>query len=282
MNIGNLKLKNRIFLAPMVEVNDIAFRKLCLKSGAGLVFTGMINPLTKQEVELDDKPALQLFATNEKGMKEFIKKYEDKVKLFDFNLGCPAKTARKLGFGSYLHNDLETIEKILKMMRESTKKPITIKVRKSKQTLKIVKIAEKYCDAIIIHPRTKEQGYSGEPDVEFALRIKKRTKIPIIYSGNINEENLEERLKQFDFVMIGRNAIGNPNIFAKFLGKKTNFDFIDYLNLAKDYKLKFRIIKFQSMWFTKGLEGGAKVRNEIAKARTIKEIKEIYSKEILK
>ncbi|MBT4258171.1 tRNA-dihydrouridine synthase family protein [archaeon] len=280
MKIGSLKLKNRIFLAPMAEVNDIAFRKLCLDAGAGLVFTGMINPLSKQEIDLDDKPALQLFSTNEKGVKEFIKKYEDKVKLFDFNLGCPAKTAKKLGFGSYL-GELETIEKILKTMRESTKKPITVKIRKSKKALKILKIAEKYCDAISVHPRTKEQGYSGEPDLDFALRIKKRTKLPVIYSGNVNEDNLEERLKQFDFVMIGRKAMGNPNFFSKVLGKKTNFNFLDYLNLAKEYNLKFRIIKFQSMWFTKGLEGGAKVREQIAKAKTIKEIKEIYSKEIL-
>ena len=85
MKIGSLKLKNRIFLAPMAEVNDIAFRKLCLDAGAGLVFTGMINPLSKQEIDLGDKPALQLFSTNEKGIKEFIKKYESKVKLFDFN-----------------------------------------------------------------------------------------------------------------------------------------------------------------------------------------------------
>jgi len=271
MKIGNLELKNRIFLAPMVEVNDIAFRILCKKAGAGLVYTGMINSLSRQVLQLEDKPALQLFSTNEKGIKEFIKKHESKVSLFDYNLGCPAKNARKLGFGSYL-KDLKKIEKILRIMRKSTNKPITIKIRKTKNSLKIAKLAEKYCDAIVIHPRTPKQGYLGEPDLDFALRIKKRIKIPVIYSGNVNEKNYKERLAQFDFIMIGRRAIGNPNIFSKFSNKKTNFDFFDYLKLAEKYNLKFREIKSQAMWFTKGIQGGAKLREQITKAKTIKQI----------
>ena len=275
MKIGNLNLKNRIFLAPMAEVNDIAFRILCKKAGCGLTYTGMINPLSHQKLQLYDKPALQLFSINEEGIKEFIKKYEKKVSLFDFNLGCPAKTARKLGFGVFLHHNLEMIEKILKRMKESTKKPITIKLRKSKYALKIVKIAEKYCDAICIHPRIQAQGYSGEPDLDFAKKIKCAVSIPIIYSGNVNEKNYKALLKDFDFLMVGRSAIGNPDIFSKMLGKETNFNFADYLNLAKKYNLHFNQIKFQSMWFTKGKTGGAEIREKLSKARTIREIKEI-------
>lgn len=118
MKIKNLNLTSRFFLSPMIEVNDIAFRNLCKKAGASLCWTGMINPLSKQRLYLEDNPVVQLFSTNEKGIKEFIKKNEKNISLFDFNLGCPAKTARKLGFGSFLHHDLKTIEKILKTMRE--------------------------------------------------------------------------------------------------------------------------------------------------------------------
>jgi len=277
MKISNLKLKNRIFLAPMAEVNDIAFRLLCKKAGCGLTYTGMINPLTKQKLFLDDKPALQLFSTSSKGIKDFIKKYEKKVSLFDFNLGCPAKTAKKLGFGVFLHNKLETIEEILKEMRESTKKPITIKLRKSKETLKILKIAEKYCDAITIHPRTQEQRYSGEPDIKFAEQIKKLTSLPIIYSGNVNEKNISEFLEKFDAVMIGRRAIGNPNIFAILSNKKIRFEFLDYLNLAKKYKLPFAQIKSQAMNFTKSMIGAKKLRRQIIKIKTLKEIENIFN-----
>lgn len=276
MRIKNLKLKNRIFLAPIAEVNDIAFRKLCKRAGAGLCYTGMINPLTKQKLNLDDRPALQIFCTNTKGIKQFIKKHEKKVALFDFNLGCPAKTAKKLGFGSFLHNDLKTIEEILKTMKNSTSNPITIKLRKSNNTLKIIKIANKYCDAITIHPRTQAQGYSGTPDLEFAKKIKSKTKLPVIYSGDVNEKNYKQLLKEFDAIMIGRKAIGNPNIFSKLLDKKTNFQYKDWIKEAAKYNLPYKIYKFQAMWFTKGMQGGARIREKLIKAKSLKEIKKVY------
>ena len=75
----SLNLKNRIFLAPMEEINDIAFRLICKKAGCGLTYTGMINPLNKKEIFLDDKPALQLFCTNTNGIKEFMEKYDSQV-----------------------------------------------------------------------------------------------------------------------------------------------------------------------------------------------------------
>lgn len=276
MKIGNLKLKNRFFLAPMVEVNDIAFRTLCKKAGAALCYTGMINPLSKQKLELNDKPAIQIFTTNTKGINEFMVKFEKKVSLFDFNLGCPAKTAKKLGFGSFLHHDLKTIEDILKKMRDSTDLPVTCKLRKSKNTLKIIRLANKYCDAIAIHPRTQSQGYSGEPDISFAKLIKSKTDLPIIYSGNVNDKNYQD-FDDFDFLMIARSAIGNPNIFSKLTkNKKTNYGYFDWIKLADKYNLPFRQYKFQAIWFTKGMIGGAQLRNKIARAKTLKEIKEIY------
>ena len=245
-----LPFKNKFLLAPMEEVNDIAFRILCKKAGCGLTYTGMIHPQTHQKIELKDKPALQLFTTTTKGIKEFIKKYNSKVSLWDFNLGCPAKTAKKHGFGSYLTN-LKTIEKIIKIIRENTKKPISIKFRKSDYAFELVKIANKYCDAICIHPRTQQQGYSGKPDYKFALKIKEASKIPVIYSGNVHPYNSQKILKDFEYIMIGREAIGRPNIFSKLTNKKEKFNFKNYLKLAKKYKLPFRQIKFQAMQFTK-------------------------------
>ena len=276
MKIGNFKPKNRFFLAPLEEINDIAFRLLCKKAGAGLTYSPMTHPQTRQEIILDDKPALQLFCTTTKGIKDFIKKYDKKVSLWDFNLGCPAATARKHGFGSYL-TDLKKIEEILKTMRESTKKPVTVKIRKSEIAFDILKIAEKYCDAIAIHPRTQSQGYSGKPDIKFAEKIKKQSKIPVIYSGDVDERNAKELLKKFDFVMLARNAIGNPNIFSKLTNKKETTTFKDYLKLAEKYKLYFKQIKLQAMNFTKGKREAKKLRLKLYKAKTLEEIKEIYN-----
>jgi len=316
MKLGNLKLKNRVFLAPMAEVNDIAFRKLCLKCGAGLVYTGMINPLTMQKLELDDKPAIQIFCRTEKGVAEFIKKYDKFASLWDFNLGCPAVLARKMGIGSFMlenQNEFPVIEKILSEMRKSTKKPITIKIRKSKNVFEVLKLAEKYCDAICIHPRTQKQGYSGEPDYDFALQIKKATKLPVIYSGNVNLGNYEKILKDFDFIMVGREAIGNPSVFARMasgneklktigparqrsapptaareeiirreneISNSTNANnfslFSDYLEIADGYKFPFRQIKFQAMNFTKGINGAKKMRAKLIRAKTMEDVRKVY------
>jgi len=276
VEIKNFKPKNKIFLAPMEEVNDIAFRLLCKKAGAGLTYSPMTHPQSKQKIFLDDKPALQLFCTTTKGIKEFIKKNDKQVSLWDFNLGCPATTARKHGFGSYL-KDLKIIEKILKTMREATKKPVTVKIRKSEISFQVLELANKYCDAITIHPRIQSQGYSGKPDIKFAEEIKSKSKIPVIYSGDVDENNYKELLKKFDLVMIGRKAIGNPNIFAKITKKKTKITFKDYLKLAEKYKLYFKQIKFQAMAFTKGQKDAKKLRLKLYKSKTLEEIKEVYN-----
>ncbi len=274
-----IKLKSRVFLAPMAGINDIAFRILCKKAGAGLTYTGMIHPLSREKLNLEDKPVLQIFAPNEKGVKEFIEKYEKDVEIFDFNLGCPAFIARKLNVGAFL-SDLSVIESVLKTMKETTKKPVTVKMRKSDLTFKIAKIAEKYCDVIAIHPRTQEQGYSGKADVGFAEDLKKKVCIPVIYSGDADVNNISELLKKFDFVMIGRNAIGNPGIFAEVLGKKNEKQlwFERYLNLAEKYDTKLEIIKVHASNYVRGMVGAAKMRQRVMRVKSIDELRSVINK----
>ena len=273
--IGNLKLKNRFLLAPMLEPNDIAFRILCKKAGCGLTYTGMVSPLSKQKMYLDDKPAVQLFGNNANGISSFIKKYDSKVSLWDFNLGCPSKLSKRLEHGAFMHRDVNAIEEILKAMHSATKKPVTIKLRKSDNAIEIAKMAEKYVDAIGIHARTSGQGYSGEVDYDFALKLKKAVSVPVIYSGNVNEKNAENILEDFDFVFIGREATGDPGIFARLNKSKKKIKFGDYLKLAKKYELFFRQIKFQAMNFTKGVSGAKKIRLGLIGAKTILDVEKV-------
>lgn len=272
MKIGSLKLRNPYLLAPMLEPNDIAFRLLCKKAGCALTYTGMTSPLTKKKLSLDDKPALQIFASSSKGIKSFIKKYDKKVSLWDLNLGCPSTMSGKLKHGAFMQ-DLKTIEKILKVMRKSTKKPITVKIRKTSIALDIALLAEKYVDGVAIHSRTITQGYSGEPDYDFAIQIKKSVKIPVIYSGNINEKNAQKILQDFDFVFVGREAIGRPEIFSKLNNKNKLSNFSEYFKLAKKYKLPFRQIKYQAMNFSKGQADAKKIRAGIARIKNLEELK---------
>ena len=291
--IGNLKLKNRFLLAPMLEPNDVAFRLLCKKVGCGLTYTGMVSPLSKQKMMLDDKPAVQLFGNSIKGVASFIKKYDKDVSLWDFNLGCPSKLSKKMGHGACMHDDVEMIEMILKVMRGATKKPVTIKLRKSGKAIEIARMAEKYVDAIGIHARTVGQGYSGDVDYDFALKIKEAVSVPVIYSGapkgvpptwmasadadkvgNVNDK-YRRILKDFDFVFVGREAIGNPGIFARLNGKKSGVGFKDYLKLAKKYGLFFRQVKYQAMNFTKGVAGAKKLRLGLIGAKSVEDVERV-------
>lgn len=281
IKLGNLKLKNRIFLAPMHQINDIAFRLLCKKEGASLTYTGLLNPNTKEKLFFQDKPAIQFACNNTTGLKNFIKKHDKKISLYDFNLGCPSPHAKQSKIGYFMTKNTNQIEEILKTIKETTKKPLTLKIRKVElQTLKeIINLAEKYCDAIGVHPRTQPQGYSGQPDIEFARQVKRLTKLPIIYSGNVNNpEESKKLLKEFDFIMIGRAAIGNPSIFSELTNKKSRkITFKDWLKLTKkiDKNIYFSQIKFQALNFTKGFEGSHQIRHKLSLAKNEKEILDI-------
>lgn len=275
--IGNLKLKNRVLLAPMLEPNDISFRLLCKKVGCALTFTGMISTKSNKKVILDDKPALQIFSNDEKGIKSFIKKYDKEVSLWDYNLGCPSKLSKKLQHGAFLQKDIDKVVKILKEIRNSTRKPCTIKLRKSNYSIKIAKMAENLgFNAIIIHPRTIDQGYSGIPDYEFAIKLKRNVKIPVIYSGNVDINNYQKILNDFDFVMIGRNSIGNPNIFSELTNQKSKISFKDYLRLSQKYNISYRQIKYQAMNFTKNNKKAKEMRRNLIKSKNIEEIKKLF------
>ncbi|MFA5084541.1 MAG: tRNA-dihydrouridine synthase, partial [Candidatus Paceibacterota bacterium] len=111
--------------------------------------------------------------------------------------------------------------------------------------------------------------------IAFAEELKKRVSIPLIYSGDVDEKNADELLKKFDFVMIGRKALGYPNIFAKLTGKKRVFGFDKYLKLALKYDLRFGHIKSQAINFTRFNEGSGKIRKQLAKTRNLDELKEV-------
>ncbi len=281
--IGNLVLKSRVFLAPMLEPNDIAFRLLCKRAGCGLTYTGMVSALSKAKICLDDKPILQLFGNSSKGIEGFMKKYDSRVSGWDFNLGCPSKLSKKLKHGAFMASEIEDIRGILEIMRANTKKPLTIKIRKSESAFDILKMAEEAgVDAVCIHARTVGQGYSGEVDYDFALKVKKRARFPVIFSGVSDLAETDKILEDFDFVMIGRKAIGNPEIFAslqKSSGKlevgSGKFSFGEYLELARKYGLFFRQVKYQAMNFTKGIRGGKELRMGLIGAKDVGDIEKI-------
>jgi len=297
-----MKFKSKVFLAPMADVTDAAFRILCSKYGAGLTYTEMISStaLARKgenklfDVQACEKPiAIQLMGNNLEDISKAVKLVQDRVDLIDFNMGCPMKKIVNAGCGAALMQNPLLVKKIVNTLVKSSTKPISIKIRsgwdnKNINALKIAKIIEKEgASMITIHPKTKSQVRSGIADWSLIKSIKENISIPVVGNGEVwNIQDIERMFSETkcNYVMIGRAASKNPYIFKQYndylkKGKfsvRNNFDMInDYLKLAEKYKTNFNYVKGHVLYMSKGVEGSVKLRDQISKSKNIKEIKKI-------
>ena len=233
IKIGNVELKNNIFLAPMAGITDRAFRIVCEKFEPGLVYTEMISSKglfhndskTKLLLNMEDEKrpiAVQIFGSDVESMKyaaEYVSKYAD---IIDINMGCPAPKVVKNGDGSKLLLDLPKAYEIIKEVVKSVSIPVTVKFRKGWDNDNIVavdmaKIAEDAgASAITIHGRTRSEFYSGTADWNIIKSVKENVNIPVIGNGDIKNVDDAKRIFELtgvDAIMIGRASLGKPWIF---------------------------------------------------------------------
>jgi tRNA-dihydrouridine synthase B len=284
MYIGNVKLDNNVFLAPMAGVTDMPFRILCKEQGCGLVYTEMVsakgihyndersNKLA--EVNEAEKPAsVQIFGTEPAVMAEIAEKLnQSDADIIDINMGCPTTKITKNGEGSALMLNPNLAGKIISAVSKATNKPVTVKIRKgwdesNVNAVEIAKIAEDNgAKAIAIHGRTREQFYSGISDWDIISSVKEAVSIPVIGNGDVfSPEDAREMLikTNCDAVMIGRGAQGNPWVFKRVLHY---LDTGELLPLpSRDDKLKMIIRHMDMLIDQKGEQGGVReMRKHIA------------------
>jgi len=304
------KLKFKVVLAPMHNVTNVAFRLMCKKYGAGMVSTELLsaNAISRENNAVmklalfnkDEKPVVaQIFGQNTKNIVEAAKKLEKNFDIIDFNLGCPSKKIMEQGSGGALLKRKNKIKEIITELCNTVKIPITVKIRSSfdgkGNAVEISKLCEEAgVSAIIVHARTVEQGYSGKADWKVIKEVKDSINIPVIGNGDIwNCEDAFQMLEETgcDYVMVGRAAIGNPFIFKEistFLDKGEIVkqskgdkikDYFDYIKLTKKFKI-FSVVdaKLRAQEFTKGLQGGSKLRRELNKVKGWPEIEELMKK----
>jgi nifR3 family TIM-barrel protein len=301
-------LKGKAILAPMAGITDIAFRSLCKRYGAALTITEMVsaeavirqNKKTFALFQRDksEKPfCIQLFGNDPDQIAKAAKLVEPYCGIIDINFGCPVEKIVKQGAGSALLLQPEKVREIMERTNEKIKVPITAKIRSGIRgkavAVKIAKICEESgASAICVHPRTREQGYSGKADWKIIKNVKDAVSIPVVGNGDIKKPEDAKRMLQqtgCDYVMIGRAARGNPFIFKQindFLDRGTYDElsdkeklkiFLEYVNLAHQHKLSFVDIKMQAAYFTKGLPDSNVLRNRLMKTRSIQEIKSLLS-----
>jgi tRNA-dihydrouridine synthase B len=294
----------------MAGVNDPAFRIMCHNYGCSLVFTEMVSvnaavrnnkaTLSLARVYDEEKPiALQLFGTKIEFIKKSIKLLEDnpdtKPNIFDFNFGCPADKIISQGAGSALLKRPAKIGEIISAMRASTDLPVSAKIRlgvtpNTANYLKTAKIIEEAgADMLIVHGRYQSQGYAGKADWNAIKEIKESVDIPVVSNGDVfDEKSAEQMIEQTkcDYIMIGRGAIGNPFIFSrvnsylqskKIIPQKDKISlFEEYLKLTEKYPVKETTMREQAMYFTKGMQNSAKLRDLIRQKKEIPKIIEMF------
>ncbi|MCB9358730.1 tRNA-dihydrouridine synthase [Candidatus Woesearchaeota archaeon] len=308
--IGNLKFEGRVFLAPLAAVNDLAFREMSTKYGSALNFTEMVNVnaverMNKSTLKMadtfkDEKVFIQLFGTRLDAIKNTIrileKEYDDCTPSgFDFNLGCPVKKVMDQGAGSALLKRPKKIGEIVSTMRSSTDLPITAKMRlglspNTADHIKIARlIAENGADAIAVHARYQSQGYSGKAHWDKIKEIVEAVDIPVIGNGDVVDEDSCKNMFDISgcaFAMVGRGVMGNPFLFTRLnsflqdgkrLEQKDKIEmFLEYLQITTKYDVKFSYIKTHAMWFTKGINGGASIREKISLAENVSDLLAIF------
>lgn len=225
-------------LAPMEDVTDVSFRKICREQGADMVYTEFVSAealirsinstVTKLNINPGERPAaIQIYGRDVEAMVEAARIAEAaKPEVIDINFGCPVKKVAGKGAGAGMLRNVPLLLEITREVVKAVKLPVTVKTRLGwdHNSKHIVELAEQLQDcgiqALTIHGRTRSQMYNGEADWTLIGEVKNnpRMTIPIIGNGDITTpQKLVEYYDRYgvDGIMVGRASIGAPWIFKE-------------------------------------------------------------------
>ena len=288
-------------LAPMAGVTDFAFRKICADFGADMVVTEMIsvkaldNKSFKTEKMLREEAnaikCCQLFGHDIIAIEKALStNLFDHFDIIDFNCGCPAPKIVKNNDGSAMMRNIEKTKEVISTLVKHSKKPVSVKFRLGiEDNINYIEFAKMCEDCgvsfITLHARTREQGYAGTVDKSAYKKLIASVNIPVFWSGDITSKEDVDFAKSVGCagVMIGRNSMGNPEIFSNLKNLKPPYSKKEaikkHLELLKTYfrteKTLVAYFKKHLMWYVKSTNCATTTKLKILEYTTLKQIEDL-------
>lgn len=300
LSIGPIRLKNPLFLAPMVDVTDLPYRLICREQGAAMAYTEMINigailhenKKTRDmlKTSADDKPSgVQITGPRVSEFKKVVP-YLKEFDIVDINCGCPSIRITDNASGSYLLKTPHKIASYIRVLKDAGY-TTTAKIRlgfKKNNVMRVAKVVEQAgADALTVHARLSTDSYKVAADWKWIRDIKKKVGIPVIGNGDVHDgASAAHMLDVCDGAMVARAAMGDPRIFSRIshymkTGKekdkkgdvKNNIRLFEhYMALADKHDVvDLGRIKFLGGHFIAGFNGAAAKRSEFMQVKTLEE-----------
>jgi len=298
-----------IALAPMAGITDSSFRIICKKYGADVLYTEMVSAaglcyegkktLSYLKFKNKEKPVvLQLFGSNPKQFAQAAIMVEKAgFSGIDINFGCPAKKVVQNNSGCTLMDNLDNAYEIIKATCEATSLPVSIKMRKSKGSTTASMLVEKIKDlpvqAIMIHGRSFEQGFNGNPTWEEIKKVRKIYKGILLANGGVyTPEDASRVLKKTgaDGVGLAQGVWGKPWLFKQIKSylKNNSYKELSWQQMKKailkhaklSIKDKDNLIELRKhlLWYVKGHKNAKELKKELVTISTLKDIQNILKR----